>query len=119
MQPSRTGTPGRSPARRCASPVAAGERFCEACGADLRPAAPAEVATAARTCRECGGDVAEDGYCTKCGAGAQSLRDHFTEQPASWVGAVCDRGVRHTRNEDAVALHAGSEPGSHAVLIVV
>jgi serine/threonine protein phosphatase PrpC len=109
----------------CASPVAAGERFCEACGADLGPPAPAavqpvppEVATTARTCRECGGDVAMDGYCTNCGAGAESLRDHFTEQPAAWVAAVCDRGVRHTRNEDAVALHAGSEPGSHAVLVV-
>ena len=53
-----------------------------------------------------------------CGASAASPRDHFTEQPAAWVGAVCDRGIRHTRNEDAVALDAGSEPGSHAVLVV-
>ena len=68
---------------------------------------------------ECGGDVAMDGYCTNCGAGAESLRDHFTEQPAAWVAAVCDRGVRHTRNEDAVALDAGAEPGSHAVLVVL
>ena len=109
----------------CASPVARGERFCEACGADLGQPAPAagppvppEVATTSRTCRECGGDVGADGYCTRCGASAPSLRDHFTEQPAGWVGAVCDRGVRHTRNEDAVALGAGSEPGSHAVLVV-
>ncbi len=31
---------------------------------------------------------------------------------------MCDRGVRHTRNEDAVALHARVDPGSHAVLVV-
>ncbi len=108
----------------CASPVAVGERFCEACGADLGPPGPEAAqpvpvqSAAARTCRACGGDVAEDGYCTRCGASADSVRDHFTEQPAAWVAAVCDRGVRHTRNEDAVALHAASEPGSHAVLVV-
>src|SRR6478736_2842232 len=109
----------------CASPVAAGERFCEACGADLGAAAPAagqpgspEVATTPRVCRECGGDVAADGYCTRCGAEADSPRDHFSEQPAAWVAAVCDRGVRHSRNEDAVAVDAGPEPGSHAVLVV-
>ncbi len=109
----------------CASPVAAGERFCEACGCDLglpAPAAPqpdpSDVAVDPPACRECGGDVAAEGYCTQCGARAASPRNHFTEQPAPWVGAVCDRGVRHTRNEDAVALDAGSEPGSHAVLVV-
>ena len=50
--------------------------------------------------------------------GRRSPRDHFTEQPAPWVAAVCDRGIRHRRNEDAVALDAGAEPGSHAVLVV-
>jgi len=34
------------------------------------------------------------------------------------VAASCDRGVRHHRNEDAVALDARAEPGSHAVLVV-
>ena len=78
------------------------------------PAAPSPAAA----CHECGGVVATDGYCTECGAKARSLRDHFTEQPATWVAAVCDRGVRHHRNEDAVALHARVDPGSHAVLVV-
>jgi serine/threonine protein phosphatase PrpC len=31
---------------------------------------------------------------------------------------VCDRGVRHTRNEDAGAVAATSEPGGFAVLVV-
>jgi serine/threonine protein phosphatase PrpC len=34
------------------------------------------------------------------------------------VAAVCDRGVRHTRNEDAVAVSADAEPGGHAALVV-
>ena len=124
--------PGAAPlCPSCHSPVAAGERFCEACGADLGlpPAAAATTAAAPLTapaaapevagpvtCHECGGDVADDGYCTQCGARAPSERNHFSEQPAPWVAAVCDRGVRHTRNEDAVALAAA--PAGHAVLVV-
>jgi serine/threonine protein phosphatase PrpC len=124
--------PGAAPlCPSCHSPVATGERFCEACGADLGlppataaptaavattpPAAAPEVAGPV-TCRECGGDVADDGYCTQCGARAPSERNHFSEQPAPWVAAVCDRGVRHTRNEDAVALAAAQS--GHAVLVV-
>ncbi len=126
----------------CDSPVAGGERFCEACGADLGPEPAADAASAAGAadapaaeapapppsvpepeaaaapCHECGGEVADDGYCTQCGAAAVSPRNHFTEQPAPWVAAVCDRGIRHVRNEDAVAVAARPEAGDHAVLVV-
>ena len=83
--------------------------------------APAPVAAppaAAAACHECGGEVADDGYCTQCGAAAANARQHFTEQPAPWVAAVCDRGIRHHRNEDAVALAAAPDAGGHAVLVV-
>jgi serine/threonine protein phosphatase PrpC len=66
-------------------------------------------------CLECGGVVGEDGYCTKCGTKAPSPRDHFEESPADWVAGVCDRGLRHARNEDAMALLAD---GERAVLVV-
>jgi serine/threonine protein phosphatase PrpC len=107
----------------CSAPIGESDHFCEACGTELAPAvdsAPSQTATvtAPRACHECGGEVAADGYCTQCGAEAVSERDHFVEEPAPWVAAVCDRGIRHDRNEDAVALHAGAEPGSHAVLVV-
>ena len=55
-------------------------------------------------CLQCGGAVDDDGYCTQCGTKAPSQRDHFEEQPAPWVAGVCDRGIRHHRNEDAMAL---------------
>jgi serine/threonine protein phosphatase PrpC len=120
---------------KCHVAVEDSEEYCEACGAKLSPTttatdgplaqevcAPAPTDTdlsgTASTCQACGGEVADDGYCGTCGARAPKHRDHFTEQPAAWVAAVCDRGLRHTRNEDAVALSAGDEPGSHAVLIV-
>lgn len=61
----------------------------------------------ARPCTQCGGRVAADGWCEECGAPAPSERDHFVEVAAPWVAGVCDRGVRHARNEDALALAAG------------
>ncbi|HYN68057.1 MAG TPA: PP2C family serine/threonine-protein phosphatase [Ornithinibacter sp.] len=135
MTPSEeAGTAARCPS--CQSQVAAGERFCEGCGADLglppaadpppvaaassaaaAPAAP-EVAARPSACRECGGEVADDGYCTQCGTRAPLPRNHFSEQPAPWVAAVCDRGVRHHSNEDAVAVAAGPASDGHAVLVV-
>lgn len=69
-------------------------------------------------CRQCGGEVDADDYCTQCGARAPSEREHFEESPAGWVGAVCDRGVRHARNEDGMAVAALPGWGSHAVLVV-
>ena len=72
-----------------------------------------------RPCAECGGEVGPDLYCLECGTKAPSERDHFQEQPASWVAGVCDKAIGKNRNEDAMALLAGAEPGSRAVLIVM
>ncbi len=77
------------------------------------------VRSARRPCLNCGGDVAPDGYCDSCGTKAPTERDHFREQPASWVAGVCDRGIRHGRNEDAMALMASQTPGERAALIVL
>ncbi len=77
---------------------------------------------ASRVCAECGGRVGDDLYCELCGTRAPSERDHFVETPASWVAGVCDRGIRHNRNEDAMALWAvpnsNSSGSSRAVLVV-
>jgi serine/threonine protein phosphatase PrpC len=78
----------------------------------------AELAAVAGPCSACGGTVAEDGYCEQCGTPAPRPRDHWIDQPADWVAAACDRGVRHSRNEDAVAVAAAAEPGSFAALVV-
>lgn len=114
----------------CASASAAGDQFCEACGraighADLtgavtprdgstQLAAPPRVkhtelwnpsaTTITRPCDACGAVVAADGYCAECGTRAESERDHWEEQPSDWFGGVCDRGIRHARNEDAMSM---------------
>src|SRR6185436_1230574 len=124
-------TPLTTTCPACDNVVGRSEQFCEACGAGLSPTVTAaepspeeptltEVSLTgiATRCPSCDGEVAADGYCGTCGAHAPRLRDHFSEQPAAWVAAVCDRGLRHTRNEDAVALAADAGPGSRAVLVV-
>jgi serine/threonine protein phosphatase PrpC len=90
-------------------------------GVEWTPAAtidPDADAAPPRPCMQCGGAVDGDGYCTVCGFKAVSERDHYREEPAPWVAGVCDRGLRHTRNEDAMALGAAQEPGGRAVLVV-
>ena len=79
---------------------------------------PIEATKLAATCANCGGTTFQDGYCTNCGAPAVKERDHFQEVPAAWLAAVSDRGIRHHRNEDAMALSALAESGSRAVLVV-
>jgi len=103
-------------------------QFCEKCGAArlapvqtdgaLRSLDPDAVMAPPRPCVQCGGAVDSDAYCTVCGFKAASERDHYREEPAPWVAGVCDRGLKHTRNEDALALAAGQEPGERAVLVV-
>jgi len=119
----------------CHAAVGDSELFCEACGAALTPTIVAaetqpieeaaqepvqvdDLTGTASTCPSCGGKVSSDGYCDTCGARAPTRRDHFSESPAPWVAAVSDRGIRHTRNEDAMALAADAEPGSRALLVV-
>lgn len=83
----------------------------------VRMASP-DLAAPVTVCPDCGGIVADDGYCEQCGSPAPKPRDHWVEQPAAWVAGVCDRGVRHARNEDAMALAATGRGGGFAALVV-
>jgi len=129
--PTTPATPANCPT--CGAEVTASAAFCEACGGPLTPTeAPlppasagdgtstqtrrlGERVSALASCPSCGGTVSADGYCQTCGAKAPSARDHFSAAPAPWAGGVCDRGVQHHRNEDAMALWA---EGERAVLVV-
>lgn len=128
----------------CGTVAEGDSNFCEACGTALSgTAAPAaSPATGQRAssrdatqsppvamarpaipaCASCGGGVGPDGYCEQCGVKALSARDHFRDQAAPWVAGVCDKGVRHHRNEDAMAMLASPDPTAadrRAVLVVL
>lgn len=106
----------------CGAPVRPTDDFCESCGATLSADATAAIEGAVpmqrvtapspapgaevRQCRVCGGAVLDDGFCGTCGQRALSERDHWEERPAAWIAGVCDKGISHARNEDAMALAA-------------
>ena len=101
----------------CGAAAVAGDRFCEACGADLPftepPAAePAPAAATGPACPSCGADASQfvDGYCGVCGMKQPAPRDH-TELAFDRAAAVSDKGRKHYRNEDAFVLHVeGDDP---------
>lgn len=107
----------------CHAVVGRRERWCEACGAELHPDSAPQVADAdltvlETTCRSCGGEVAPDGYCTRCGTPVTPPRDHWVDAPVPWVAGCCDRGIRHHRNEDALALAGLPTQGAFAAMVV-
>jgi serine/threonine protein phosphatase PrpC len=109
-----------TPCPSCGQPVWPGDNFCEACRAPLTPEATRarEDALPAR-CRSCGsGPISADGYCEACGRKAPSPRDHI-ETDLGLLAGVTDRGLRHFRNEDAMALAAVQAAGGAIAIAVV
>lgn len=83
------------------------------------PAQPVRVFLPQSTsCAKCDGEVGVDGYCLNCGEKAPDPRLHFELTPSDWAAGVCDRGRRHTGNEDALAMHASEFSQGQAILVV-
>ena len=80
-----------------------GARECPVCSAD-DPDGPASVGP--------------DGYCQACGRKVPVSRDH-AEFDLGLLAGVTDRGLRHQRNEDAMALATASGPLGQVALAVV
>jgi serine/threonine protein phosphatase PrpC len=104
----------------CGQPVWPDDNFCEACRAELWPALVSggcgEAAASCPSCPEA--PVTADGYCESCGYKLPSSSDH-TDLDLGIIAGVTDRGVRHPRNEDAMAIavaRTGAEPVRIAVV---
>lgn len=115
------------PCPSCGASCATADAFCEVCGTELAPAA---VSTAAADfvpiCPVCSADpeadnsagVTPDGYCMSCGRKVPSGRDHV-EIDLGLLAGVTDRGIRHSRNEDAMAMATAHTPDGPAAVAVV
>jgi serine/threonine protein phosphatase PrpC len=84
------------------------------------PPSAATQASGAMPCVSCGKGPIADGYCDVCGSRQPDPRDHFQETPASWVAGVCDKGIVHARNEDAMstAVYAADSANPVGILVV-
>jgi PPM family protein phosphatase len=104
---------------RCGAPTAARDRFCEACGTDLRVrrtgTTSAVRAATSRCCPYCTDPTGpdDDGYCPACGMRAPEGGDRV-EVVLDGGAGVSDRGHVRSRNEDAVALGRAHASGGIA-----
>ncbi|HEX5401805.1 MAG TPA: PP2C family serine/threonine-protein phosphatase [Pseudonocardiaceae bacterium] len=109
----------------CGAETLAGDRFCENCGTDLLLVTGGTpdtgTAPAPRGCVACGGgDIDADGFCTRCGFAQPAVRDRV-ELDLAGVAGVSDKGLRHHRNEDSMALRVTTDPDgglAHVVAVV-
>ncbi|AFZ25433.1 serine/threonine protein phosphatase [Cylindrospermum stagnale PCC 7417] len=95
----------------CGAAVVVGDKFCEECGASLTSLA----------CEKCGAGIKAidpEGYCSQCGFRQVPVeREHLEVIINSHLAGVSDRGLRHRRNEDFLALQLVS--GTQAYILVV
>jgi serine/threonine protein phosphatase PrpC len=104
----------------CGRPVDPQDNFCEGCRAELAPAVvsdgKAELTPACPFCPST--RISPEGYCESCGRKAPSSRDH-SELDLGLLAGVTDRGLRHHRNEDAMALATAQLASGPAAVAVV
>lgn len=123
----------------CSAELFEGDTFCEACGKRLdgmgpdggsgvsaapgtngrgTAAAPAPTGPPVRGgCAYCGARVS-DGYCEGCGLSQPSTRDHV-ELHLDLASGASDRGRRHKKNEDAMAIVDATTPDGGPMVAAV
>jgi serine/threonine protein phosphatase PrpC len=114
-----------NPCPACGEAIGPDDGFCEVCGAELAPAAVSSGAaggvlecTVCASAGRASAGVSPEGYCETCGRKLPSGRDR-EELSVGLVAGVTDRGLRHARNEDAMALAAIRVSGGPVALAVL
>jgi len=102
----------------CGAELGRADNFCEACGRQARLAADTTGMGIVSSCVHCGSGQLTESYCDRCGRKAPSGRDHL-EIDLGTLAGVTDRGRRHVRNEDAMALALTETAAGPAALAVV
>jgi serine/threonine protein phosphatase PrpC len=104
----------------CGATVWPDDNFCEVCRTELAPAqfSGAEPGLSPR-CPDCpDAGVTPEGYCESCGRKVPDGSDH-SELELDLLAGITDRGLRHHRNEDAMALATTQAPGGEPVALAV
>ncbi len=102
----------------CGATVLLTDQFCEECGTALTATAPKNTT---QGCQKCGAkieNIDEEGYCSQCG-----FRNviHEKERLEILINAnlagVSDRGIRHHRNEDYLALEQIDQNNTQIIVV--
>ena len=106
--------------RVCGAAVPEDDKFCEECGAVL--AEPAALGMEkGPPCPRCGAGASQmdaEGFCSACGFRREERgRDHLEIAISPKFAGVTDRGLRHHRNEDTLALAVAGEPESFVLIV--
>lgn len=105
----------------CGEPVWPDDNFCQACSTELAPAVTSGDSTepASAQCPNCAAShITPEGYCESCGYKLPAGNDHV-ELELDLVAGVTDKGLRHSRNEDAMALATTQSSTGPVALAVV
>lgn len=101
----------------CTTTLPDDDVFCEACGKPLGQRV--EQASPAVCCPNCGAppdEIADDGYCDRCGHLARRpASDHVEIALSPDFAGVSDRGRKHQRNEDRFAI---GQAGDGYIMVV-
>ena len=101
----------------CTASLPDDDAFCEECGKPVHQ--PVPQAAPAANCPNCDAppeEIAEDGYCGRCGHLARRpASDHVELALSPDFAGVSDRGLKHQRNEDRFAMR---QAGAGYVLVV-
>lgn len=104
---------------KCGSTVQIGDRFCEECGTSL--VANSTLPTLATGCEKCGAGPAEidaDGFCANCGFRREAREgDRIELAPQANLSGISDRGLRHQRNEDYLALQKVNQRNAYILVV--
>jgi PPM family protein phosphatase len=87
----------------CSASVLPEDQFCEECGTPLTASKPP---TATNGCEKCGAGseaIDHEGYCSNCGF-RKEVRESLEITINEHLAGISDRGLRHERNEDYLAL---------------
>jgi serine/threonine protein phosphatase PrpC len=100
-----------------------GERFCENCGYALAEPVTGEEDPPAQSgpkpCVSCGCvEIDDEGYCIDCGDLQPRRRDRM-EVDLKAVAGISDKGLRHHRNEDSMALRPVVGPDGRSLIVAV
>jgi serine/threonine protein phosphatase PrpC len=110
----------------CGNLAGPADSFCESCGTELAPpVSSAGPPGYTAQCPVCSlddstpdGPISAEGYCESCGRKVPSGRDHV-ELNLELLAGVTDRGLRHPRNEDAMAMATTETPDGPVAIAVV